>query len=47
MLTPNSNSDLTSLASSVARGIYENGRRYHSYGKERVFSLDFTMLELD
>ncbi|KAF4303551.1 putative tam domain methyltransferase protein [Botryosphaeria dothidea] len=28
-------SDLTSLASSVTRGLYENGRRYHSFGSSQ------------
>ncbi|GME22855.1 putative tam domain methyltransferase protein [Neofusicoccum parvum] len=46
MITPNpidfltpvphrSSSDLTSLASDVTRGLYENGRRYHSYGSSQ------------
>jgi hypothetical protein len=35
VLTKVRDSDLTSLASDVKRGIWENGRRYHSYGKSR------------
>lgn len=32
-------SSLTSLASSILRGVEENGRRYATYGKEGTYAL--------